>query len=87
MKALERRINELEARQCRGQAGNHFIPILQYPWDVDPAASDTWLAQQIACDCRSDCPGKRVGVLVPAKCTPGEWTAKAQAYSQKRVSG
>jgi hypothetical protein len=86
MRDLERRLNTLEAQQRQGHAVDHFIPILQYPWDLHAEDQDHWLAEQLACDCQPDCPGKRVGALLPEKCTPEEWTAKAQQYYRERMS-
>jgi hypothetical protein len=85
MRDLERRLNNLEVRQRHGQAGAHVIPILPYPWHLDAEDQEAWLAEQLACNCQPDCPGKRVGALVPEKAPSAEaWTARAHAYDTQR---
>jgi hypothetical protein len=85
MREIERRLHNLEVRQHHGQADAHVISVLQYPWGLHAEDQEPWLAEQLACDCRPDCPGKHVGALVPAKCTAEAWTARAQAfYAQRR---
>jgi hypothetical protein len=85
MRELGRRLNTLEARQAQVQGHAHFIPILFQPWDLDLAARDAWLAEQLACDCRPECPGKRVGALVPEKAPSAKaWAERCQQWQAKR---
>jgi hypothetical protein len=84
MKDMERRIQLLEAQHHHRATTAHFIPVLLTPWFVDEDESNTWMAEALACDCQPNCPGKRVGAVLPAKLSPEEWTARAQQYYAQR---
>jgi hypothetical protein len=84
MKDMERRIQLLEAQHDHRATTAHFIPVLLTPWFVDEDERDTWMAEALACDCQPNCPGKRVGAVLPAKLSAEEWTARAQQYSAQR---
>jgi hypothetical protein len=78
-------LKRLEALQ-RSRAGvRHRIPVLFYPWDLPDEARDAWLAEQLACTCRPNCPGKGYGALVPQKAPSVEaWAQRARDYYQRR---
>jgi hypothetical protein len=76
MKALERRLNNLEAQQRQEKVVNHFISVLRYPWRLNDEEREAWLMEQLRCDCRGDCAGKSVGILVPEKCSEEEWNER-----------
>jgi hypothetical protein len=85
MRDLDRRLHTLEVRQHQGQAGAHFIAILQFPWDLHAEDEERWLAEQLACDCRPNCPGKRVGALLPEKAPSAEaWAERCRQWPRTR---
>jgi hypothetical protein len=84
MRNLERRIQHLEEQHSRGTMREHFIPVLLTPWLVEEDERDPWMAEVLACDCQPNCPGKRVGAVLPAKLSPEQWTARAQQYYAQR---
>jgi hypothetical protein len=87
MRAIERRIQHLEEQHRLSATTGHFIPVLMTPWFFDEDERVAWMAEALACHCQPDCPGKRVGAVLPAKLSPEEWTARAQQYyAQRRIS-
>jgi hypothetical protein len=84
MRDLERRIQHLEDQRRRGATKEHWIPVLLTPWFFDEDERDRWMAEALAYDCQPDCPGKRVGAVLPAKLSPEEWTMQAQQYYAQR---
>jgi hypothetical protein len=54
------------------------------PWFVDEGERIAWMAKALACDSEPNCPGKRVGAVIPAKLSPEEWTMRAQQYYTQR---
>jgi hypothetical protein len=80
MKDMERRIAHLEGQHRLRAATEHFIPVLMTPWFFDENERDTWMAEALACHCQPDCPGKRIGAVLPAKLSPDDWTLRAQQY-------
>jgi hypothetical protein len=84
MKDMERRIQHLEEQHRRSALTEHLIPVLITPWFVDEDACNTWMAAALACHCQPNCPGRRVGGVLPAKLSPEEWTMRAQQYYAQR---
>jgi hypothetical protein len=84
MKDMERRIAHLETQQRLRDQMEHFIPVLMTPWFFDEDERDAWMAEALACSCQPDCPGKRVGAVLPAKLRTEEWTMRAQQYYAQR---
>jgi hypothetical protein len=85
MRALEKRISHLENTPRLSRAEKHWVPDLFYPWELPNDMRETWLAEQIRCDCSPACPGKRIGAILPKKAPSAEaWAAQAQAYYAKR---
>jgi hypothetical protein len=86
MRELKGRIQHLEGLHRLRATTEHWIPVLLTPWFVDKDERDAWMAEALACDCQPECPGKRVGAVLPAKVSPEEWTARVQQYYvQRRV--
>jgi hypothetical protein len=85
VKEIERRITRLEAyRQIRDGA-NHFVSVLFYPWALPDDQRDAWVAEQLACPCTPDCPGKSGGALLPEKApSPEAWEERVRAYQAQR---
>jgi hypothetical protein len=84
MRDLKRRMQRLEDQQCLSAATEHCIPVVMTPWFIDEDERTAWMAEARACDCQPDCPGKRVGAVLPAKLSPEEWTVRAEAYYAQR---
>jgi hypothetical protein len=45
----------------------HVISVLIYPRHMAEVALEDWFAEQLRCHCHPDCPGKRVGAVLPEK--------------------
>jgi hypothetical protein len=89
VRRLIHRLTSLETRAQSRQADAHFIHMLKYPCHLACDALEAWIAEQLACGCYPDCPGKRVGLLLPEKCkTAEDWAEWARRRSQRseRVS-
>jgi hypothetical protein len=82
---LHHRLKIMETQAQRLLPAPHFISVLIYPRHMAEAALEDWLAEQLRCHCRPDCPGKFVGVVLPEKCSPEEWTEMAQRHYQRRT--
>jgi hypothetical protein len=50
----------------------HFINVLIYPRQMAEASLEDWFAEQLRCHCRPNCPGKRVGAVLPEKAPSAE---------------
>jgi hypothetical protein len=74
------RLKVLETHAKQLLPDPHFISVLIYPWHMAEDTLEGWLSEQLRCHCRPDCPGKRVGAVLPEKCSPEEWTDRAQAF-------
>jgi hypothetical protein len=87
MRRLHHRLQVIETKAQRAQPNLHFISMLRYPFSlaVGEEALNTWLHEQLICHCRPDCPGKRVALLLPAKCvSPEEWAATTKRRQANR---
>jgi hypothetical protein len=85
MNALERRISKLEESTRVSAATQHVISALRYPYGLHEEALQGWLRERCGCDCTPDCPGKRVGLLLPEKeRSPEIWAEHAQRWSRER---
>jgi hypothetical protein len=85
MRVLRHRIKALETRDQSRRLDSHFINVLIYPRHMAEDALEGWLSEQLRCTCRSDCPGKCVGSILPEKCSPEEWTEMAQQHYPRRT--
>jgi hypothetical protein len=74
MNRLRHRLKVMETQAQRLLPNPHFISVLIYPRHMAEAALEGWLSEQLRCHCRPDCPGRRVGAVLPEKCSPEEWT-------------
>ena len=74
MNRLHHRLKTMETHAQRLLTDSHFISVPIYPCHIAEAALEDWLAEQLRCHCRPDCPGKRVGAVLPGKCSPEAWT-------------
>ncbi len=81
MKDLERRITRLEGSACVRPTVEHFISVLRYPYGLHEGALQAWLTERCRCDGTPECPGKRIGLLLPeAEPSPAAWAMKAQRW-------
>jgi hypothetical protein len=82
---LHHRLKTMETHAQRLLTDLHFISVLIYPHDRAEAALENWLAERLRCTCHPDCPGKRVGAVLPKKAPSAEaWSERAQAYYAQR---
>jgi hypothetical protein len=86
---LHSRLKIMEAHAQRLLTDSHFISVLIYPRQMPEAALEERLAEQLRCHCRPDCPGKRIGAVLPEKCSPAELTDRTSplyAHKEERYA-
>jgi hypothetical protein len=83
------RLQALEARQRRQHppGDEHFTSIVRVPADIAHEDWLDWLASQ-PCACgRSSCDQRRVGIVVPERLSPEQWTARYRPQPGGRTDG
>ena len=82
---LHHLLKSMDTHAQRRLTDPYFINVLIYPHYMAEAALENYLAERLRCTCHPDCPGKRVGAILPKKAPSAEaWPARAQAYYVKR---
>ena len=74
MNRLRHRPKIMKIHAQRLLTDSHFISMLKYSRQTAAAALENWLAEQVRCLCRPNCPGKHVGAVLPENCSPEAWT-------------
>jgi hypothetical protein len=88
MRHIERRLHNLEVRQHHGQVRSHFIAVVHTPWELDDAAVDRWLQEELRCPCGVvGCEHLRIGALLPEKAPSVEAWAERWQWDQRRDHG
>jgi hypothetical protein len=83
---LHHRLKIMETQAQRLLPNPHFISVLIYPHHMAEYTLEGWLAEQLRCHCRPDCPGRRVGAVLPEKSPSAEaWSERYQPYARERT--
>ena len=81
---LHHRLTVMETHAQRLLPDPHFSSVLIYPHHMAEAALENWLTERLRCTCHPDCPGKRVGAVLPEKAPSVEaWAARDQHYAHR----
>jgi hypothetical protein len=80
-------VQHLERRWRRQHPSKlaHFTSVVHIPPEIPHERWHAWLAEQ-PCACgQTQCPARRIGLLVPTRCTTAEeWQARVRRYAERR---